>query len=155
VTKRTVVVHYYARLEGWNAKLRRDGVHVTIGQPHLTVQDAFRLAQFLALVADGADRDMLQDALDDWGKNPAVAVAEAEAILGTTRGRKRPSEGNETPRGPNPGVLARVVAPLDSRGMDAAPLRDRTRQRPAARPAQYPPKPPKGLQDCVAGLLAG
>jgi hypothetical protein len=82
VTKRTVIVHYYAALEGaWNAKLRRDGVHVTIGQPHPTVLDAFRLAHFLALVADGADHAMLQDALDDWGKNPAVAVAEAEAIL--------------------------------------------------------------------------
>jgi hypothetical protein len=78
---RTVTVHYYAGLEGWNAKLRRDGVHVTIGSPHPTGQDAFRLGLFLALVADGADREMLRDALDDWGKNPAAAVAEAEAIL--------------------------------------------------------------------------
>jgi hypothetical protein len=65
---------------------RRDGVHVTTGAVTPWGEDAFRLAHLLALVADGADREMLQGALDDWGKNPRAAVAEAEAILrGHTR----------------------------------------------------------------------
>jgi hypothetical protein len=82
VTNRTVVVHYYAALEGgWNAKLRRDAVHVTIGGSTPMGQDAFRLAYFLALVACGADREQLRGALDSWGKRPAAAVAEAEAIM--------------------------------------------------------------------------